>query len=321
MRLSNIGHGEMDDVEATRGSGMSYVIAAPEYVAAAAMDLTNIGSTISDANSAAMGPVSGVVPAGADEVSTGIASLFEAHAQAYQAISAAAQAFHAQFVQFMSASAEQYALAEAANGGSLQSVGQSVLSGGNAPSQALNAASTAQPLMGGAASAGSAAAGVPAATAGVAGGAAPAGTAAPVAAAVTPASAAPVALAPTGTPLAAAPAVAPAASAPLAPASAPAAAFPAASAASPAVAEVSPAAVAPASAAAPVAAVETGAPAFAPATAAQAMPIGTPVTAAAAATPNYSPATPAYSPAAPDAAGREQPAATGAPVEMAPYSA
>jgi hypothetical protein len=52
------------------------------------------------------------------------------------------------------------------------------------------------------------------------------------------------------------------------------------------------------------------------------MPVGTPVTAAPAATPNYSPATPAYSPAAaPAASGREQPAATGIPVEIEPYSA
>ncbi len=35
---------------------MSYVNAAPEYVAAAATDLANIGSTISSANTAAMGP-------------------------------------------------------------------------------------------------------------------------------------------------------------------------------------------------------------------------------------------------------------------------
>ncbi|MCV7093179.1 PE family protein, partial [Mycobacterium interjectum] len=137
---------------------MSYVIAAPEYVAAAAMDLANIGSMVSDAHSAALGPVSSVLPAGADEVSASIASLFDAHAQIYQALSAAAQAFHAQFVQLMSAGGEQYALAEAANATPLQTAGQSVLSGGNAPSQAL---STAQPLMGPAASAGFAAASVP----------------------------------------------------------------------------------------------------------------------------------------------------------------
>ncbi|WP_156766992.1 PE family protein, partial [Mycobacterium sp. E796] len=161
---------------------MSYVIAAPEYVANAAMDLANIGSAISDANSAASGPVSSVLPAGADEVSAGIASLFDAHAQVYQALSAAAQAFHTQFVQLMSAGAEQYALTEAANATPLQTVQNMVT--GNVPGQAL---SSAQPLASTAASAGSAAAGVPAAAAGVSGGAAPAAPAAPLATAVTPA--------------------------------------------------------------------------------------------------------------------------------------
>uniref|UniRef100_UPI0012690733 PE family protein n=1 Tax=Mycobacterium sp. UM_CSW TaxID=1370119 RepID=UPI0012690733 len=148
---------------------MSYVFAAPEYVANAAMDLANIGSAISDANSAALGPVSSVLPAGADEVSANIASLFDAHAQVYQALSAAAQAFHTQFVQLMSAGAEQYALTEAANAAPLQTVQNMVT--GNVPGQAL---SSAQPLASTAASAGSAAAGVPAAAAGVSGGAAPA---------------------------------------------------------------------------------------------------------------------------------------------------
>ena len=198
---------------------MSYVIAAPEYVANAATDLANIGSAISDANSAAAGPVSSVLPAGADEVSASIASLFDAHAQAYQALSAAAQAFHTQFVQLMSAGAEQYALTEAANASPLQTV-ESMVSGGlngnGAPGQAL---STAQPLIGGAASAGSAAAGVPAAAAGVAGGAAPVSVSAPVAAveaeapALSPAAAIPAVPTLGGTPVAGAPTIAPPAAA------------------------------------------------------------------------------------------------------------
>lgn len=48
---------------------MQFVIAAPEFVAAAATDLANIGSTISAANVAAAAPTSGVLAAGADEVS------------------------------------------------------------------------------------------------------------------------------------------------------------------------------------------------------------------------------------------------------------
>jgi PE family protein len=44
---------------------MSWVVAAPEYVSAAASDLANIGSAISSANAAALVPTSGVLAAGA----------------------------------------------------------------------------------------------------------------------------------------------------------------------------------------------------------------------------------------------------------------
>lgn len=60
---------------------MEFVSAAPEFVSAAAADLANIGSTISAANAAALAPTSGVLAAGADEVSAMIAWLFGAHAQ------------------------------------------------------------------------------------------------------------------------------------------------------------------------------------------------------------------------------------------------
>ncbi|WP_164926778.1 PE family protein, partial [Mycobacterium tuberculosis] len=50
----------------------------------------------------------------ADEVSTAIAALFGAHGQAYQALSAQAQAFHAQFVQALTSGGGAYAAAEAA---------------------------------------------------------------------------------------------------------------------------------------------------------------------------------------------------------------
>jgi hypothetical protein len=72
---------------------MSFVIAAPEFVSAAASDLANIGSAIGQANAAAALPTSGVLAAGADEVSAAVASLFGAHAQAYQALSAQAASF------------------------------------------------------------------------------------------------------------------------------------------------------------------------------------------------------------------------------------
>lgn len=117
---------------------MSYVIAAPEYVAAAATDLANIGSAISEANGAAVLPTTGAfIPAGADAVSTELAAMFGAHAEAFQAISAQAAAFHDQFVQLMNLGSQTYAVTEAANVSSVQTdavnmpqrtLGRSVLS-------------------------------------------------------------------------------------------------------------------------------------------------------------------------------------------------
>src|SRR6516164_1723056 len=128
---------------------MSWVIAAPEYVAVAASDLANIGSSISTANTAALAPTSGVLAAGADEVSAMIAALFSAHAQAYQALSAQAASFHAQFVQLMNGGATEYALAEAANASPLLTVGQEALSAVTTSVQAM----TGLPLAGSGASA------------------------------------------------------------------------------------------------------------------------------------------------------------------------
>ena len=69
-----------------------WVIAAPEYVAAAASDLANIGSSLGSANMAALAPTSGVLAAGADEVSAAVAALFSGHARAFQQLSAQAAA-------------------------------------------------------------------------------------------------------------------------------------------------------------------------------------------------------------------------------------
>jgi len=261
---------------------MSYVNAAPEYVAAAATDLANIGSTISSANTAAMSPTSGVLAAGADEVSATVAALFDAHAQAYQALSAQAAYFHEQFVQLLNVGATHYALAEAANASPLQTVEQGVLSGADAPSsQTL----TAQSVVGSAASAGSVASSLPAAAAGVAGSSAPAVPAGYLTMAGSPAPLLPAALTPLSTPAAAAPVPASTPAAPLHVATqdyAPVTAGPAT----------------PAAASAPFAPVEAATPDVAPATASPASAL-TPLAAApaSAAVPAGAvrPGTPAYS--------------------------
>lgn len=76
---------------------MSLVIVAPETVAAAALDVARIGSSIGAANAAAAGSTTSVLAAGADEVSAAIATLFGSHAREYQAISTQVAAFHDRF--------------------------------------------------------------------------------------------------------------------------------------------------------------------------------------------------------------------------------
>src|ERR1700739_1731009 len=128
---------------------MSFVIAAPEFLTAAATDLANIGSTLSAANAAAAVPTTGILAAAEDEVSAAIAALFSAHGQGFQALGAQAAAFHTQFVQALSAGAGSYAGAEAANVAAFtanpaQTVQQDLLGVINAPFLAA----TGRPLIG-----------------------------------------------------------------------------------------------------------------------------------------------------------------------------
>ncbi|WP_142276502.1 PE family protein, partial [Mycobacterium alsense] len=119
---------------------MSFVIAAPEFVSAAATDLASIGSAVGAANAAAATRTTTLLAAGADEVSTSVAALFGAHARAYQALSAQAAAFHQQFVQLLNGGAASYALSEAANTGPLQplqTLEQDLLGAINAPTMTL----------------------------------------------------------------------------------------------------------------------------------------------------------------------------------------
>ena len=67
---------------------MSFVIAVPEFLGAAATDLAGIGTTLSAANAAAAVPTTGIMAAAQDEVSAAVAALFSGHGQGYQALSA-----------------------------------------------------------------------------------------------------------------------------------------------------------------------------------------------------------------------------------------
>ncbi len=94
---------------------MTSVIAVPEIVSSAASDLAKLGSTINDATAAASAPTTGIVAAGADEVSAAVTALFQAHAKDYQVLSARAAAFHQQFSQALTNGSAAYAEAEAIN--------------------------------------------------------------------------------------------------------------------------------------------------------------------------------------------------------------
>jgi hypothetical protein len=113
---------------------MSYLVAVPDVLASAATDVAGIGTSLTAATAAAAAPTTAVAAAGADEVSSAIAALFSSHAQAHQALSAEAAAFHTQFVQALTGAANAYAGAEAANAAPLRTVVQDALDLVNAPS-------------------------------------------------------------------------------------------------------------------------------------------------------------------------------------------
>ena len=96
---------------------MSYLITAPEVVTAT--DAAGVGSSLNAANAAATARTTAVIAAAEDEVSAAIASLFSGHGQQFQALSARAAAFHAQFVQTLTAAESAYAAAEASGAQSL----------------------------------------------------------------------------------------------------------------------------------------------------------------------------------------------------------
>lgn len=94
---------------------MSFVTTHPEALAAAAGNLQTIGAALAAQNAAAATPTTGVIPAGADEVSALQATQFAAYGNLYQQISAQATAIHEMFVNTLGLSAGSYGDTEAAN--------------------------------------------------------------------------------------------------------------------------------------------------------------------------------------------------------------
>ncbi|KZS63257.1 PE family protein [Mycobacterium ostraviense] len=110
---------------------MSFVITAPETMTVTATDLANIGSAIGSANAVAAAPTTGVMAAGADEVSAAISGLFNAYAREFQALSARAATFHEQLVSLLNGGAAAYLGTEIAN------AEQALIGAVNAPVQSL----------------------------------------------------------------------------------------------------------------------------------------------------------------------------------------
>ncbi|BBX96227.1 PE family protein [Mycobacterium lacus] len=94
---------------------MSFLSVVPDIVGAAAGKLEGIGSALNAANAAAATPTTGLAPMAADEVSAAVTAMFATHAQAYQALSAQAAAFHDQFTRALNAGAGAYVSADIAN--------------------------------------------------------------------------------------------------------------------------------------------------------------------------------------------------------------
>lgn len=93
---------------------MSYVLATPALLSSAAEDLTRIGSAVDAANAAAANSTTSLLAAGADEVSTCIASVFGAHAAEFQALTAQAARLQERFALTLATNASTYLTTEAA---------------------------------------------------------------------------------------------------------------------------------------------------------------------------------------------------------------
>lgn len=112
---------------------MSWFVAGPEAMAAAANDLAGVGSTLAESNVAAALQTAGVPAAAADQVSGAVAAFWESHSAGYQQISDQMSSFHDQFVAALAGNGASYAAAEQAAASPLQDVINTI----NAPARQL----------------------------------------------------------------------------------------------------------------------------------------------------------------------------------------
>ncbi|OBK24693.1 PE family protein [Mycobacterium asiaticum] len=125
---------------------MSYVLAQPPALAAAATELAGIGSALGKAAAIAAAPTSAIATAAADEVSSAIAGLFQSFGQEFQTVNAQFGALYAGIVQRLTAAVEYYANAEAINTAQLV---QSVTAGLTTPTVGAPTNATTAIIMGG----------------------------------------------------------------------------------------------------------------------------------------------------------------------------
>jgi hypothetical protein len=110
------------------------MVAHPQVLTAASLDMAGIGSAISEANALAAGSITGVETMAADDVSAAISTLFRTYAKEYQALTLTAAAFQDEFSSALAAAGNAYAGMEAVSGGALGAL--------TAPVQALLASAS-----------------------------------------------------------------------------------------------------------------------------------------------------------------------------------
>ncbi|MGA7051653.1 MAG: PE family protein, partial [Mycobacterium sp.] len=108
---------------------MSFVIAQPEQMQAAAGDLVGIRSSLDEVTAAAATPTTGMLPAAEDEISAAIAALFREFGEEFQDLNVQVAAYHNEFVNLLNNGATAYIEAEVANGAALLRGGGSLAGG------------------------------------------------------------------------------------------------------------------------------------------------------------------------------------------------
>ncbi|MBS9535680.1 PE family protein [Mycobacterium sp. M1] len=124
---------------------MAFVTTHPEALTAAATNLQGLDSALTAQNAAAAAPITGVLPAAADEVSALQALQFAAYGKLYEQIAAQAAAMQEMFVHTLRTSADSYGETEAANSAAAGSASAGSLAGAGT---AVGGAAAADPTFG-----------------------------------------------------------------------------------------------------------------------------------------------------------------------------